>query len=206
MNKFLNLNNRRFGWVLIGGLTLLWSAGLFIGVLEYLKTGSFQRSPGLPAGLVSAVLGVLTFTLAVLWSGLLWSTWKTNHALIPQLDQEGLLALEPEQFEKHVGLIFKHKGYHVKHRGKSGDHGVDLEVYPPSGRLGVVQCKRYRSAVGEKVVRDLYGTMLHENAAHAFLVTAGTFSEAAITWSAEKPITLVNGQRLVELERELARQ
>ncbi|MBU0657987.1 MAG: restriction endonuclease [Alphaproteobacteria bacterium] len=116
-----------------------------------------------------------------------------------------LLELEPQQFEKHVGRIFRHKGFKVRHRGGSGDHGVDLEVFTRSGRLGVVQCKRYRSTVGEVVVRDLYGTMLHEGAAHAYLATAGVISEAARRWAEGKPITLVDGERLLELARELAR-
>ncbi|MBN1314654.1 MAG: restriction endonuclease [Anaerolineales bacterium] len=200
------LNNRRFGWVLIGGLTVLWLAGILLVVLETLPGNPIKLEPGYMAPLLTAVWGVLTFTVLVLWAGLFWSAWKKRNAPIPLLNEEELLSLEPEQFEKHVGLIFKHKGYRVNHRGQTGDHGVDLEVYPPSGRLGVVQCKRYRSTVGEKIVRDLYGTMLHENASHAYLVTAGTFSEAAMTWAADKPITLINGQRLVEIARELARK
>jgi hypothetical protein len=43
--------------------------------------------------------------------------------------------------------------------------------------------------------------MLHEGAAHAFLVTAGEISAAARTWTQEKPITLVDGKQLIESAR-----
>jgi restriction system protein len=156
-------------------------------------------------GVIPFIGWTLTFTLLVLWSGLLWSSMRRAASPVPQMSAAELMELPPRQFEKHVARIFTHKGFRVQHRGKSGDHGVDLEVRPSTGRLGVVQCKRYRNTVGEKVVRDLYGTMLHEGAAHAFLVTTGKISAAARSWAEEKPITLVDGTRLQELVRELAR-
>jgi restriction endonuclease Mrr len=52
---------------------------------------------------------------------------------------------------------------------------------------------------GEPVVRDLYGTMLHEEAQGAYLMTTGTFTKQAQAWAAEKPIILYDGQALIEL-------
>jgi len=51
------------------------------------------------------------------------------------------------------------------------------------------------------VVRDLYGTMLHEEASHAFLVTTGAISSAAYAWTEGKPMTLVDGEGLLDLAR-----
>ena len=200
-------DGRRFGRLLVFGLTLFWLVGAMLGVQSLLKgDGFYHRLASLLSGVLLWVYGTLTFTLAVLWAGLWWVERRDLLAPVPLLDKEQLLALEPKQFEKHVGLIFRNKGFRVRHRGRSGDHGVDLEVVPASGRLGIVQCKRYRSTVGEVVVRDLYGTMAHEGAAHAFLVTAGDISAAARSWALGKPITLVDGERLQELALELARQ
>jgi restriction system protein len=84
-------------------------------------------------------------------------------------------------------------------RGRSGDHGVDLELSGAGGRRAIVQCKRYRDTVGEEVVRGLFGTMLHETAHHAFLVTTADISEAARSWAAGKPMTLIDGTTLVEI-------
>lgn len=206
MTERNGLGSRRFGWLVIAGLTILWAVGGMLWLQSLWDADSYyaRLSRALP-GVMPAVGWTLTFTLAVTWGGLLWMRHRRKNAPVPQLTPEALLELNPRQFEKHVALIFRHKGYRVRHRGKTGDHGVDLEVFPTTGRLGIVQCKRYRSTVGERVVRDLYGTMLHEGAAHAFLVTAGDISAAAARWAADKPMTLVDGKRLLELARELAR-
>ncbi len=206
MTEHSGPGSRRFGWLIIGSLTVLWLVGALLWLQSLWDADSYygRLSQALP-GAVPALGRTLTVTLAVTWGGLLWMRHRRKNAPVPLLTPETLLELNPRQFEKHVALIFRHKGYRVRHRGKTGDHGVDLEVFPNSGRLGIVQCKRYRSTVGERVVRDLYGTMLHEGAAHAFLVTAGDISAAAEKWAADKPMTLVDGNRLLEVARELAR-
>lgn len=201
-----SIDGRSFGWLAVTLLTLLWLVG---GALWFQSLWSpdshYMRLSSLFPGALPFIGWTLTFTLMVIWGGLLW-TWKRKiESPVPQLTPAELLELAPGQFEKHVALIFAHKGFQVRHRGKTGDHGVDLEVIPTSGRLGIVQCKRYRSTVGEQVVRDLYGTMQHEGAAHAFLVTAGKISAAAHAWAAEKPMTLVDGDRLQELVQGLSR-
>lgn len=200
-------DGRRFGWLAIGGLTLLWLLGAMLWLRSLTSSDSFYRQLSqLLSGALPFLGWTLTFTLIVLWGGLLWTRYRAANTPLPQLTQAELLEIEPGQFEHYVALVFQYKGYRVEHRGKSGDHGVDLQVYPPSGRLGVVQCKRYRSTVGEQVVRDLYGTMLHEGAAHAFLVTAGEISAAARTWAQEKPITLIDGKQLIESARTVSRK
>lgn len=201
------IDSRRFGWLVVTLLTLLWLfwGALWLQALLGQAGSTYEQLSGLFPGAPPFVGWTLTFTVIVLWAGLLWSARRQAKSPVPQLTAEELVELAPRQFEKHVALIFAHRGYRVRHRGKSGDHGVDLEVFPASGRLGVVQCKRYRSTVGEQVVRDLYGTMLHEGAAHAFLVTAGKISDAARAWVEEKPMTLVDGERLQELANEIGR-
>ena len=193
---------RRFGWLAISGLTILWLLGATLWLRSLTRPdGFYQRVSQLSPGALPFLGWTLTFTLIVLWGGLLWARYRAANTSLPQLTQAELLELEPGQFEQYVALVFRHKGYRVEHLGRTGDHGVDLKVYPSVGRLGVVQCKRYRSTVGEQVVRDLYGTMVHEGAAHAFLVTAGEISAAARTWAQEKPITLVNGKQLIQAVR-----
>jgi len=205
-NNQRTVDGRHFGWLAVVSLTIAWLLGVALRLCAFFVPDTlYHRLSRLLPGVLPLLGWTLTFTLAVLWGGLLWIHHRKRNAPVPQLTPAELLELDPQQFEKHVALIFQHKGYRARHRGKSGDHGVDLEVYPSSGRLGIVQCKRYRSTVGEGVVRDLYGAMLHEGAAHAFLVTAGNISAAAHTWAEGKPITLVDGEQLLELARELRR-
>lgn len=66
-----------------------------------------------------------------------------------------------------------------------------------------MQCKRYQSTVGEETVRELYGTLLHELAYHSFLVTTADISEAARAWAEGKPITLIDGVTLAQIDRSL---
>jgi restriction endonuclease Mrr len=52
-------------------------------------------------------------------------------------------------------------------------------------------------------VRELLGTMIHEQVHHAFLVTTADISPAAREWAQTKPMTLIDGQTLVALAEAL---
>ena len=124
----------------------------------------------------------------------------TKVQTIPQM-----LALEPSEFEVWTGMLFQLLGYRVNNTQDVADHGIDLQVYGPSARYGLVQCKRYRGTVGEPTVRDLYGTLIHENGDHAWLVTTGAFSRQANEWVAGKPIDLWDGPKLVDFSQQFRR-
>jgi restriction system protein len=114
--------------------------------------------------------------------------------------------LSPKDFEEYVGTLFRRKGYQVALRGGSGDHGVDLELFGPDGRKAIVQCKRYQHTVGEEIVRELFGTIIHERSIRGFLVTTAEISASAKSWAAGKPITLIDGPTLVEIAQSLAKE
>ena len=107
-------------------------------------------------------------------------------------------ALSPSEFEEYVADLFRAKGYRAILRGKSGDKGVDVEVFK-KGRKAVVQCKRYSSSVSPEVVRELYGTSMHEKADHAFLVASAGIGVGGYTWAKGKPMTLIDGKTLAKL-------
>lgn len=110
-----------------------------------------------------------------------------------------MLALEPDEFETWVGMLFMLSGYRVKNTQYVADHGIDLAIYGGGIRYGLVQCKRYRGTVGEPVVRDLYGTLVHENADYGWLATTGGVSRQAREWASGKPLELWDGKKLEEL-------
>lgn len=112
-----------------------------------------------------------------------------------------LRGLSPEQFEVLVGEIFRLQGNRVRVVGATGDHGIDLEVFPPSGGRWLVQCKRYRGTVGEPVVRDLYGAVAREGASRGYIVTTGGFTQQAVEWTRGLPVILYDGNHLVRLMR-----
>ena len=83
----------------------------------------------------------------------------------------------------------------------SRDGGIDVVVTDRNGRRAVVQCKRYRGTVGAPAVRDLYGTMIHNDADMGYLVATSGISDAARDWAAGKPLVLIDGDELVRLSR-----
>jgi restriction system protein len=190
------LRARRLWWGLGVATVLLALWLLWRFIFAAAAFNSFPRS------LVESI-NLLTFsavtTLALLWA-IAWSQRDRLRRPGRAIAQVGeLLALSPSEFEQFAAALFRARGYEVTIRGRSGDLGVDLEIVNHAGRRAIVQCKRYRATVGPDVVRELYGTMIHERVAHAFLVTTAEISDNAREWAAGKPLTLIDGTTLIEL-------
>lgn len=172
-----------YGWL----ARRLWEFGL--AAMGRLETGVI---------LLTVVAGV---ALVLGWWSVIprWRARLRRNAW-PALSLHQAMALSPSDFEDYVSRrIFERQGYSVLNTPDVKDGGVDILVTDIHGRRAVVQCKRYRGTVGEAVVRDLYGTMIHNDALMAFLVTTGSISDAARRWAMGKPIGLIDGPRLVEL-------
>lgn len=130
---------------------------------------------------------------------MLWRAQQRKNLAARTITTEDLYALSPAAFERYVADLFRKKGYQVTVRGRSGDHGVDLELRSTDDRQAIVQCKRYRNPIGPDIVRELFGTMIHERVHHAFLVTTADISTAARDWARNKPMTLIDGLTLVQI-------
>ncbi len=158
--------------------------------------------------IISLLEGAMAFTVAFLWFALWWHLRRQRQkdSAVAAMDLDAMYALSPEAFERYVGQLFKNKGYRVFLRGKTGDKGVDLVLVQATGRRAIVQCKRYRSTVGAEIVRELYGTLIHERVSHAFLVTTAEISRAAREWASGKPMTLIDGETLVKIAASLEQQ
>lgn len=160
------------------------------------------RLPGWLGDTVWLLTAAAAMTMVVLWGVLVFARRQQSRLSYARLALDELRALSPKQFELFVAGLFEARGYRVRLRGRSGDQGVDIELAAPDGRRAIVQCKRYRGSVGPDVVRELFGTMLHELATHAFLVTTGDLTNAARDWAANKPMTLIDGAQLVRLQEQ----
>lgn len=170
----------------------LWRYGVAADVVS--------RAPGWVKDLLSLLTGAGFLTLLALWTLLYWQRRKSGDLLSqPFMTVEQLYNLSPRAFEHYVAELFERRGYRVEIRGRSGDLGVDLALTRSDGRRAIVQCKRYRHTIGPEIVRELFGTMVHELAAHGFLVTTADISDSARAWAAGKPITLIDGRTLVGL-------
>jgi restriction system protein len=178
-----------FGWlVLYGWLAVrLWQRGVpQMGMAE------------LSVIVVCVALGI---PLALGW----WSMLRRWRARLrrsewPALNLDQVNRLTPSQFEEYVAQrLFARQGYAVINTPDVKDGGIDVVVTDAHGRRALVQVKLYRNPVGEPIVRDLYGVLIHDGAHMAYLVTNSSFSTAARRWAAGKPIGLIDGSQLVEL-------
>jgi restriction system protein len=170
----------------------LWQAGVWNGI-----------GRNRPLLIVCIVLGVI---IVLGWYMILryWRTAVGTTSEWAPLTQEQLQSLDPAQFEAYVAQrIFARQGYYVHDTPHVKDGGIDILLEDRNGVQAIVQCKRYRNTVGEATVRELYGTMIHTGAAHAYLVTSGRISNEACAWAEGKPIDLIDGQRLEELAKAL---
>ena len=110
--------------------------------------------------------------------------------------------LTPEGFEEFVGEVFEALGYQVEHVGGTGDEGADLRL-ARDGLRAIVQCKYHtKGVVGSPELQKFLGTIHHNRSHKGFFVTTRTFSLAAEKFSADHPIELIDGPRLVELVKE----
>ena len=147
--------------------------------------------------LLFLLLGIVSGGVTV---GKILVGWRHRRIKLSDAQTLGeLLSLSPASFESLVAELFISYGYEAETLGGSSDHGVDVLVHNDQEEKWVVQCKRYQHSVGEPVVRDLYGTMLHEEAQRAYLFTTGNITHQAQQWVEGKPIVLYDGDALVRL-------
>jgi restriction system protein len=185
----------------ISGFWLLSYA--WLGYRLWVLDAPLTRTPTLANAAALVVVGVAI--LLAWWEILRQWRLQLRPTAWRALSLAQMQALTPSQFEDYVGQrLFARQGYQVVNTPDARDGGIDVLLTDDTGQLAVVQCKRYRGTVGEEVVRDLYGTMIHSGASHAYLVTTGAISADARRWAAQKPIELIDGKRLVDLARSLA--
>ncbi len=188
------------GWLVIGGFTVLTLGWLIYH--SFWQPAWLTLSPNWFKELVNLLELSAFLTLIAVWGVLGWRHWRPHIQPVPafpQLELDHLFAFSPGDFERYVAGLFRRKGYVVKQRGGTGDLGVDLELLAPGNRRAIVQCKRYQNTVGAEMVRELYGTLIHEKALHAFLITTADISPAARLWAQGKPMTLIDGETLMQI-------
>ncbi len=200
-------NANRYGLLILIGVTAVFLFWLIYHVI--FQPTWLKNLPTMLVEFVSLSETAGTFTLGFIWAALWWR-WRRKKRVptvfLPTLTVAEMYALSPGGFEKYVGQVFSKKGYYTKLRGGSGDHGVDVELTQKNGKRAIVQCKRYRHTVGSDIVRELYGTLIHERAAHAFLVTTAEISDAAREWAQYKPLTLIDGETMAAIANALSQR
>jgi len=195
-----------------------WPVGIILGILAYFAV---RYGVGWVAHLSgNAILQGLTksfsdgsipilpwMPLIVCWIGAFISFTRSStrkRLLETQTGIESLRARSWRQFETLVGEAFRRRGYAVEETGLGGaDGGVDLKLHR-DGQLELVQCKQWRTQqVGVDVVRAMWGVVMHERANGVKIICVGRFTPPAMDFARGKAIELIDGDRLLELVREV---
>jgi len=103
------------------------------------------------------------------------------------------------EFESLICDLFRRMGFDVEQTPLSGDGGVDviaLSQDPIYSGKYLIQCKRWRSSVGEPAVRDLYGVVLSQNANKGIIITSSYFTDKARDFVHGKNLELIDGKQL----------
>jgi hypothetical protein len=106
------------------------------------------------------------------------------------------------EFEDLVEQLLLKMGFTTEGRKPSADGGVDIVAISSlplvSGRY-IVQCKRYDHPVSSPIIRDLYGVVMSERANKGILITTSSFTSDAVEFAHEKPIELIDGNKLIDM-------
>jgi len=126
---------------------------------------------------------------------------------------EFLLKMPPYNFEQLVRDLLEAMGYEdVTVTKQSGDKGVDVVATVQFGITTiteVVQVKRHQGNLSRTVIDQLRGVLPFHRAIRGTIITTGGFSKGLVevaTFPGAAPITLINGEKLIELllEHQLA--
>ena len=82
------------------------------------------------------------------------------------------------RFEEYIIVLLEHRGYRVRHTGRSGDNGVDI-IAEKEKQKHAVQVKRQKFPVSRRAVSDaVAGKALH-NCTGAMVITNNMFTSGA---------------------------
>jgi restriction system protein len=97
-----------------------------------------------------------------------------------------LLTMPWKDFEYLCCDLLRRMDLEAKVTKSSHDEGIDviaIDHRPIVGGKIVIQCKRWTNTIKVSDVRDLYGSMTHENASKGIFMTTSTFSPDCINCS-----------------------
>lgn len=195
-----------------------WPVGIVLGLVAYI---AIRHGIGWYFGAVNnpytSGLGELAATgiyaplgwilLAGCWIAAITSFIgrKSRRQLLDkQTGIDSLRQMNWRQFELLAGEAFRRQGYTVEETGLGGaDGSIDL-ILRKNGQTTLVQCKQWQNwQVGVKVVREMYGLLVHHQAAAVKIVALGDYTSDARRFAQGKPIELIHGDKLIATVRSL---
>jgi restriction system protein len=195
-----------------------WWIGIVLGLLGYIairhgigwylgSTNNLYLS-GLGKLAATGIYAPLGWTLLIgCWIAALASfigRGRRRQLLDSQTGIDSLRKMSWQQFEQLAGEAFRRQGYAVEETGLGGaDGGIDLFLRK-DGKTTLVQCKQWQNwQVGVKVAREMYGLLIHHQAAAVKIVALGDYTSEARRFAQGKPIELIHGGELIATVRSL---
>lgn len=124
----------------------------------------------------------------------------------PMNRQTGLTNLSMEDFEHTLLEIFEKefrmKPGEMKLMQDSPEGVFEFYGIDPNPFLGgkiLIQAMRATEPIGVSSVKELFGSLIHEAAIKGILVTTSDFTTEAIEFAKNKPLSLLNGNKLLAL-------
>ncbi len=159
-------------------------------------------------------------------SGLLAAQWVVRNRRIARLEQPrtrwamnsvynrelaqfkrmgnrvAMFAMSPIEFECYVLRYFEYRGFDTTSTPPTGDGGID-GIISRNGYVAMLQCKRQRKAIAQAPVREFLGVLTKMNADAGYFVTSGTFGPGARRFANGTIVSLVDGEKLIQLIRKI---
>lgn len=178
--------------ILVGVLVFI----LFRVVFPMLLVGSYKLLGAMVSQWAPYLAAV--FLLPAAWSA--FHSLRKRQMLDRQTSLESIRRLSWKEFEELLGEAYRRQGYSVTENAGAGpDGGIDLTI-ERKDRVYLVQCKQYRAfKVDVRVVREMLGLLVAHGAQGAIIVTSGVFTREAAAFAEDKPIELLDGEKLAEL-------
>ncbi|HUW53878.1 MAG TPA: restriction endonuclease [Rhodanobacter sp.] len=189
-----------------------WPAGIVLGLIGYFAVrygvgwyfGAMNNPylSGLGKLAASGIYAPLGWALLIgCWFAAFASFFgraRRRRLLDAQSGANSLRDMNWREFEMLTGEAFRRQGYAIVENGLGGaDGGIDL-ILRKDGKTILVQCKQWRNQrVDVKVVREMFGVLVHEGADAMKIVALGDYTPDAQRFAQGKPIELVDGGALL---------
>lgn len=114
----------------------------------------------------------------------------------------------PTDFEEYVCSIFRAQGWMAETTPRTNDGGYDFilkKPYDSEEIIAIGECKLYSedNIVGRPLLQKLVGANVSIQAKHLLFVTTSSYSKEAILYADLAGIKLIDGNGLIELEKEV---
>ncbi|APD87304.1 hypothetical protein BM527_15065 [Alteromonas sp. Mex14] len=187
-----------------------WWVSVITAAITYVVMGHLLPSVETDNQLINMVFKALAipapyFALFILFIApfSFFNARRKAKQLDAQKSIETIRQLHWRNFEELVAEAYRRQGYRVTEGGFGADGGIDLEL-KKGEELILVQCKQWKAQkVGVSVVREMFGVLTASNADKIIVICSGKFTQQAIDFASDKPVTLIDGNELLSLIHEV---